>query len=188
MYLRLSQFAGLAATVTLCLIFGAFSILRMETGTLPAPEQALVAGVRTIVANTTHDEPTFVGLTTNRITLLNPMLVYYLADRRAATWATMFNPGVTNTDATQTRMVRELAARRAPLLYLDDTLADSLEATNDSAIPGSTILDTYLASAYVTVCDYGAVRIVATPERAGSVVCAALRDERMIDILPGLGR
>jgi hypothetical protein len=160
----------------------------METGTLSAPEEALVAGVRTIVANTTRDEPIFVGLTANRITLLNPMLVYYLADRRAATWAAMFNPGVTNTDATQARMVDDLKARRPALLYLDDTWADSLEMTNESAIPGSTILDAYLASSYVTICDYGAVRIVATPERAGSVVCAAIRDERMIDILPALGR
>jgi hypothetical protein len=186
--LRLTQFAGLASTVTLCLIFGAFSVLRMETGPLPMAEQALVAGVRTIVANTTHDDPLFVGLTAHRITLLNPMLVYYLADRRAGTWATMFNPGVTNTDATQTRMVDELKASHPPLLYLDDTLADAVETTNDSAIPGSTILDTYLAAAYVTVCDFGAVRIVATPERATSIACSPLRDERMIDILAGIGR
>jgi hypothetical protein len=187
-YLRLSQFAALATTVMLCLIFGSFSILRMETGSLPPGEQALVAGVRTIVANTTRDEPIFVGLTANRITLLNPMLVYYLADRRAAVWATMFNPGVTNTDATQARMVEELKARPASLIYLDDAWAESLEETNDSAIPGSTILDTYLASAYVAVCDFAEVRIVATPERAGSITCAPVRDERMLDILAGIGR
>jgi hypothetical protein len=186
-YGRLGAFTGLAATCVLLLILGSFALLQAEVGAMPASETGFVAGVRTIRANTTRDEPVFVALTSNRITLINPMLVYYLADRRAGAWATMDNPGVTNTDAVQQRTVDELRASRTEVLYLDEHWADAVESTNESAIPGSTILDTYLAATYITVCDYGSARIVATRERALRITCAPVRDERLLDVLAGTG-
>ncbi len=186
-YRRLGAFAGLALTCVLCLILGSFSLLQVERGSMAPSEEGFVAGVRTLLASTTRDEPVFVALTSNRITLLNPMLAYYLADRRAGAWATMDNPGVTNTDAVQQRTVDELRASRTEVIYLDKDWADASEPTNDSAIPGSTILDTYLAATYITVCDYGSARIVATRERALRITCAPVRDERLLDVLGGIG-
>ncbi len=186
-FARLGAFADLALTCVLCLILGSFSLLRVERGSTTPSEAGLVAGVRTILASTSRDEPVFVALTSNRFTLLNPMLVYYLADRSAGAWATMDNPGVTNTDAVQQRTVDELRSSRTEVLYLDHDLADASEPTNDSAIPGSTILDAYLAATYITVCDYGSARIVATRERALRITCVPIRDERLLDVLGGLG-
>jgi hypothetical protein len=184
---RLGAFAGLALTCVLCLILGSFSLLRVERGSMTPSEAGFIAGVRTLLASTSRDEPVFVALTSNRFTLLNPMLAYYLADRRSGAWAAMDNPGITNTDAVQQRTVDELRATKTEVIYLDHDWADASEPTNDSAIPGSTILDAYIGATYITVCDYGSARIVATPDRALRITCAPLRDERLLDVLARIG-
>ena len=156
---------------------------------MPLAERELVAGIRTLAANTTQGESVFVASTENRITLENDMLAYYLADRRPGVRVAMFNPGISNTDAAQREMTTDLAARGTSVLLLDDVWAHVSEPSNESSILGSTVLDAYIAERYVEVCRFGAVHILATPERAPTTRCVELRpDERLVDIVGGLGR
>lgn len=179
-----SAFVGTACTMNA--LFAIQSVKLVESGPLPPGEVDVVAGIRTLAANTNRDEPVFVGLTDHRITFANDMLVYYLADRRSGVRVAMFNPGVTNTDRVQREMIEDLKASRTQLLFLDDHWARDLEPTNDSALLGSTILDEYLATSYIEVCRFGEIHVKATPERAASVLCAPRVEEPLIDILSGI--
>ncbi len=109
--------------------------------------------------STDRDTPVFVALASNRYTLVNALLAYYLTDRPPGTRWTMFNAGVTNTDATPSMMVADLEASRTNLLILDVAGADSFEYTNDSRIPGSEILDRYIGDHFRTWCDFGSFRV-----------------------------
>jgi hypothetical protein len=184
---RLLVLGAAAGACALAIVVGAFSIRASHPGPLTANERELVAGIRTVVANTTPDEPIFVGLLDHRITFLNDALAYYLADRRAGVTLAMFNPGVTNTDRGQAAMVEELQESGTRLLLLNGHWAYIYEPTNDSAILGSTVLDRFIASNYVEACRFGEVRILATVDRASSVVCVGEREERLVDILAGIG-
>lgn len=187
-YRRLAAFAGVASACALSLVLGAFSLLTAERGELSPDERGLVAGIRTLALNSTRDKPVFVGLTTNRITLLNDVLAYYLADRRAGVRVAMFNPGVTNTDRVQTEMAAQLATNGTELLLLNDVPALVMEPSNDSAILGSTILDDAIARDFVEVCRYGPIRILARRGVSPAVRCVEARmNERLIDVLGGLG-
>ena len=121
--------------------------------------RTLVATSAWVQVATDRDEPIFVGLTSNRFTITNPLIIYYLSDRSPGVRDTMFNPGVTNTDWGQTRMVGDLERTMTPYLVLDRLAADASEPSNDSRIPGSTILDTYMAANYHTVCELGGLVI-----------------------------
>jgi hypothetical protein len=118
----------------------------------------------------------FVALTSNRYTVGNAPLAYYLADRAPGSRWTMFNPGVTNTDATQTQMVADLEASRTDLLILDSWGAESFEGTNDSRIPGSTILDRYVSERFRTWCDFGAFRVAVRVDWALDRPCPIAED------------
>ncbi len=124
-------------------------------------DKTLVATSDWVRAATDRDDRIFVGLTSHRYTVLNPLIVYYLADRGPGVHDTMFNPGVTNTDWGQTRMIGDLERTAAPYLVLDRPTATLSEPSNDSSIPGSTLLDEYIAANYHTVCDLGGLVIQA---------------------------
>jgi hypothetical protein len=158
----------------------------MSVGSLGSGDESFVAGVRTIDANSSRDDRIFVGLTSHRYTVVNPMLAYYLADRSSAVRVAMFNPGVTNTEPVQREMVANLKAANAQIMLLDDRFADSFEASNDSRIPGSEVLDDYIALEYEEVCRFGGTRIFAIRARAPSIKCVQPTNERLIDILGGL--
>jgi hypothetical protein len=106
-----------------------------------------------------RDTPIFIALSRNRYTVGNALLAYYLTDRPPGSRWTLFNPGVTNTDATQTLMVADLEASGTNLMILDVSGAEWFETSNDSQIPGSTILDTYLDERFRTWCDFGDYRV-----------------------------
>jgi len=112
---------------------------------------------------TAADQPIFAGLTSNRHTFNNPLLVYYLADRRTAVRHDTYNPGVTNRDDVQREMVGDLERSATNVVVLDTEFANAFEPTNRSRDPGATILDDYLARTFVQVARYGdfvvAVRI-----------------------------
>lgn len=182
--LRLTGFALAASATAWMLVVASFGVTNMQLGTLSPDDAALIAGIRTLQANTTRDEPVFVGLTSNRITLVNDMLIYYLADRGNGVRVAMFNPGVTNTDPVQSGMARDLATSRTEVMVLNDRWAERSEPSNASSVPGSSVLDDYIADHYRVVCDYGSIRVLATPERAPRIICATVdRDERLFDIL-----
>ena len=150
-------------------------------------DAGFIAGVRTLVANTSRNDPVYVGLTNHRYTLFNSMLAYYLADRRAGVRDAMFNPGITNTDRVQHEMVDNLVASGTQLLLLDDTFASNSEPSNGSRVPGSRVLDEFIASRYVEACNFGATRILAVRDRGSAVLCVQPTDEALVDILVGLG-
>jgi hypothetical protein len=164
---------------------GSLSVATMNVGQLGPQDADFVASVRTLAENSSADDPVFVGLTSHRYTVINPMLAYYLADRRAAVRVSMFNPGVTNTDPVQREMVDNLKAANAQILLLDDRVG--FEVSNDSRIPGSTILDEYISSAFVEVCRFGDFGIFAARDGAPGISCVPPRPERFINILGGLG-
>ena len=58
-------------------------------------------------------------------------------------------------------MVGDLERTAAPYLVLDRPSAGMYEPSNDSRIPGSTLLDEYIAAHYHTVCDLGGLIIQA---------------------------
>jgi hypothetical protein len=124
----------------------------------------LERAARATTALTARDEPIFVALSANRYTFINPLVAYYLADRRPGTTFTLFNPGVTNTDAIQARMVAELAASRTRVLVLDDKYSESFESVNESRIPGSTLLDDYITADFHRVCTFGDYWLMARSE------------------------
>jgi hypothetical protein len=183
-YRRLGVFAGVAGACAVSLILSALSLPAAQRGPLNPDDRGLVAAIRTVIANTTRDQPVFVGLTEHRITLVNDVLAYYLADRRAGVRVAMFNPGVTNIDATQAEMVASLKASQTPIMLLAYRSAHDSESSNWSSRFGSTILDTYIGQTYSETCRFGAFRILARRDRSMPVRCAEERDdERLVDIL-----
>jgi hypothetical protein len=79
---------------------------------------------------------------------VNPLLVYYLADRPPGTRFTMYNPGVTYRPDVQTTIVAQLEASQVRVVVLDDGRASACEPQNASCDEGSTILDKDIARAY----------------------------------------
>jgi hypothetical protein len=151
----------LALSVGAAVIVALAALPLTTLGAAPAPyDAALRAAAALVRGQTSPDEPIFVGEVRNEHTLLNPLIGYYLADRPPGVHDTMYNPGVTNTDAAQTQMVTDLRANRVRFLILDVPLADCFEPANDSRIVGSTILDQAIAKDYVVVADFGAVVIM----------------------------
>ena len=94
--------------------------------------------------------------------VVNPLVVYFLADRRAGVLDTMYNPGITTTADTQALMVEQLASNHVRYLILDREFAGCFEPSNGSGGTGSTILDQAIARNYVVVADYGSVVVMAS--------------------------
>ena len=184
---RAARFALVSMVAGLTVVLGASGIGRSEPGLMSIEDRQLVAAIRTVANNTQRDEPIFVGLGGHRHTLLNDMVVYYLADRRSGVRVAMFNPGVTNTGTVQTEMARDLERSKTEVVVTDDRWTDLAEGSNESKEPGSTVLDDYLASAFSPVCRYGPITVLVRPARAPSITCELTREETLLQILPGLG-
>jgi hypothetical protein len=172
----LGRFAGLATVVAMCVAVGLLSSRYLGSANQSAEERAILASSTWIRQATARDEPIFVGLSSHRYTVMNPLLVYYLSDRRAGVRDAMFNPGVTNTDWGQTRMVSDLDASRTTYLVLDRSTADLHEEFNDSRFPGSTRLDTYIAANFHVQCDLEPLLIMARngSDEAAAPACPSL--------------
>lgn len=160
----------------------ALSALPFTTLGAPADpyDAALMTAVGIVRSQTAPGEPIFVGEVHNLHTLLNPLLAYYLADRPAGVSDTMYNPGVTNTAATQTQMVAELRANRVRFLILDVRFADCFEPANASREAGPPILDQEIDRAYAVVANLGTVVVMG---RRGDVAPA---NAPPLSVEPGL--
>ena len=86
----------------------------------------------------------------------------------------MYNSGVTNTAATQTRMVADLAANHVRFLILDVGFATCFEASNESRIAGSSTLDQAIKADYSVVANFGAVVVMGLRGSVSSVVAPSL--------------
>jgi len=111
-------------------------------------------------AVTARDEPIFVGLTENRFTFNNPLFVYSLADRSPGSRLTMYNPGVTNTDAGQSTIVDDLEHTGTRYLVLDRVHALEHDPEGLGSVAGSTILDRYISSHFVVARDFGLIVVM----------------------------
>jgi len=116
-------------------------------------------------AATDENDAIHVGLASHRHTPLNAILAYYLADRPPGSRWTMYNPGLTNTDAPQGSIAADLESTGTNYLILDVDSAGQFEYTNESRIPGSTILDAYISARFRTLCDFGAFIVAVRMER-----------------------
>ena len=135
-----------------------------------SPDNALQRAVEVVRGTTEHDDPIFVGLMTNRYTLLNPMVAYYLADKPPGTRTTMYNPGITNADRVQRSMVAELEATQTD--FLNRAWATTFEAQNDSRLAGSDVLDRYLAADFRLWRDFQHVIVSVRATRADLGICS----------------
>lgn len=162
------RFASAVSVTILC----AYASLPVVYLVLPPSgyDRALAEAASIIRARTSPDEPIFVGETTNIRVFVNPLIIYFLADRPAGVFDTMYNPGVTTTAATQQRMVDDLASRDVKYLVLDERFSGCYEASNASALPGSTILDEAISRNYVVVADLGTVVVMASRDSNPSPV------------------
>lgn len=124
------------------------------------PIRDLRRTVEIIRTSTTEDEPIFVGLTSHQYTVLNPLIIYYLADRRAGVHQAMFNPGITNTERVQREMAASLEGTETRVVVLDSWSAAIVERDNESRTPGSTFLDGYLEVTYRPQCVIGTYTIL----------------------------
>lgn len=165
--------ARTALTVVVATTFAGTAI-GLATGVVAdrSSDDALRRAVRVVRSVTDRDDPIFVGLTSNRYTLLNPMVAYYLADRRPGTRITMYNPGISNTDRVQRSMVAELEATQTDFLILNRDWAMTFEAQNDSRLAGSDVLDRYIAADFRLWCDFQHVIVSVRATRSDVGTCA----------------
>jgi hypothetical protein len=140
------------------------STLSASTPSASTPAQSYQTSVALAVAfirqNTAQAEPIFVGLTSNRYTFINPLLVYYLADRAPGVRDTMYNPGITNRDTTQREMIADLDRSGTRYLVLDRVFASACEPFNASCQPGSSRLDEFIGSEFRTAADFGGIVVM----------------------------
>jgi hypothetical protein len=155
---RLTSNVGLAVIVGLCVVAVGFG-RGLRASAPPDLDPDLWAAAEVTRSITSPGDPIFVGLTNNRYMLMNPLLAYFLADRTPGTTTTMYNPGVTTTEARQREMTSQLDRSGTDVAILNREWADLFEAWNDSRFPGPTVLDDYLARSFRPLCDFGTVQV-----------------------------
>lgn len=128
--------------------------------------QAVERVAALIRSETQPDDRIFAGEIRNDRVFINPLVVYFLADRPTGTRDSMYVPGVTTTAETQQRMIDDLSTSHVGFLALDARYAGCFEATNDSRLPGSTKLDEALATNYRPFADLGAVVVLVSRKSA----------------------
>jgi hypothetical protein len=154
------RYSLVAVGLTASALFATGALGTMASSLQPSDRDvALQRAVSVVRLSTEADDTVLVGLASHRHTIVNSLLAYYLVDRRPGTRWTMYNPGVTNTDSTQSLMARDLEASSTNLLILDVEWAGAFESTNDSRLAGSSILDRYIQDHFQTWCDFGAYRV-----------------------------
>jgi hypothetical protein len=113
-----------------------------------------------IVANTTAEDPVFVGAGRHDKIFANDIIFYFLAARRPATRWHELHPGFATTAPIQAEMVAELIRSRPPYVVLN-TGWDNAQEPNDSALSsGVTTLDDFIRSSYRPVASFGTYQIL----------------------------
>jgi hypothetical protein len=148
---------ALGSAIAMLAVVAAFA---PPTTTGLAYQTSVESAVAYIQQNTSRQEPIFVGLTSNRFTFTNPLMVYYLADRAPGVRDTMYNPGITNRDATQQEMINDLDGSNTRYLVLDRFFSPTCEPVNASCQPGSTRLDEFIAAKFQEAADFGDIVVM----------------------------
>jgi hypothetical protein len=108
------------------------------------PSDQLAALIRRIDDQVPAGQPIFVGLQRNDLVLFNDTTLYFLSDRRPGTVYFEDLPGFSNQDAVQRTVICQLVRSHVRLAVLGPNAAG--EPWNLSSQPGSTRLDTWLAT------------------------------------------
>jgi hypothetical protein len=91
------------------------------------------------------EDAIYVGSLDHRRIVMNDPLLYTLSGRRPATRHTMFEPGITTTEAKQREMIQDLMANDPPVAFLVPSWRPE---PNRSQEFGSDLLDRYLQRSY----------------------------------------
>jgi hypothetical protein len=117
---------------------------------LPRDEREAKQPILDFVAqNVPPGTPIFVGNLQHRLLTFNDTSLYFLTDRPGATRYLQFDPGIVTREDVQRQIVADLEARRPPVAILLD--GGYVEEPNESAVPGSPLLDEYLRRRYEAV-------------------------------------
>ena len=104
--------------------------------------------VRFIIANTTPDQPIFVGNGINDKTFGNDSSLYFLSGRQPATKWSQYDPGLQNSEAIQAEMVGELTRNKPPLIILDEEFDNVVEPNDGTKHSGVHLLDDFIHRNY----------------------------------------
>jgi hypothetical protein len=91
------------------------------------------------------EDAIYLGSLDHRRIVMNDPLLYTLSGRRPATRHTMFEPGITTTEAKQREMIQDLIANHPPVAFLVPSWRPE---PNRSQEFGSDLLDRYLQRSY----------------------------------------
>jgi hypothetical protein len=148
---------ALAAVVGIVAIT-ALSAIGAQPSSTPNPDRD--ATVRYVQSHAAPGDALFVALPTNRVTLVNDASLY--ADLRMGPCSrfTMFDPGVTDTDATQAEIVAELDATSCRWVVLAPVPIDVTRELASTLAPRSATLDADLAAEYRPVAQFGGFTVL----------------------------
>jgi hypothetical protein len=112
--------------------------------------------IRYLQQHTTPDDRLFVGLSRHDKIFVNDVLLYFAANRLAATKWHQFDPGLQTLAPTQRLMIGELERSPPKLIVIEDIWADHQEPNDSALSSGVTLLDDYLRRAFEPVATFGA--------------------------------
>lgn len=128
-------------------------------------DQNRIDVARFLQQHTKNSEPIFSGLARHDNTLINDMMLYFVAKRQPVTKWDLFDPGLQTTAAIQNEMVLEFESKKPPFIALETYWLGQYKEPNASALSsGVTILDEYIHLHYETVRRYGMISILARKE------------------------
>jgi hypothetical protein len=107
--------------------------------------------IRYVQANTTINDPIFVGLSRHDKILANDVLLYFAVNRPSATKWHHFDPGLQTSYAIRHEMVSELQHAKPKLVVLEAKWADAHEPNDSANSSGVTLLDDYLRTSFKPV-------------------------------------
>jgi hypothetical protein len=148
---------ALAATVGIVAVTALSAIGAQPTSTANPDRDATV---RFLQNHAAPGDPLFVALPTNRVTLVNDASLYADLRMEPCSRFTMFDPGVTDTDATQTEIVAELAATNCRWVVLAPVTIDVTRELATTLAPRSGTLDAALAAEYRPVAEFGGFTVL----------------------------
>jgi Dolichyl-phosphate-mannose-protein mannosyltransferase len=123
------------------------------------PDDDRIQVIEFIDRHTAPDQRLYLGLTNHSKIFANDNITYFAAQRLPATMWSHFDPGLQNSNSTQTEMIRELDATAPPYIVLDSEF-DAIHEPNDSSrSTGVTLLDDYIRNDYRPVENFGRMAI-----------------------------
>jgi hypothetical protein len=112
-------------------------------------------------ANSAADEPIFSGVTDTSRLFVNDAMLYFLADRPAATRWIEMEPGMTNTVAGQREVIAELERTGVRMVVLLTMTSNEPNATGRSN--GVTLLDTFIRANFKVTRRFGVYEVLTRP-------------------------